>query len=181
MGGGCLPLPPAGEWAGQPKGCWDLREAGGEEAEGLTLVGGQRRPVAVEVPRDAAAGGSRTVTQGLDASLSLEFCKTGGRARPGQGAFSGAGGGACALGRLPAMRHHAGSTDILLRWELEVAAWVQRGSPWAGRLLSLPHRVNPFSQEHGCPDDASGPHCHSWGVCPGLTWAHAQPACFPTP
>lgn len=122
--GGCLPLPPAGEWAGQPKGCWDLREAGGEEAEGLTLVGGQRRPVAVEVPRDAAAGGSRTVTQGLDASLSLEFCKTGGRARPGQGAFSGAGGGACALGRLPAMRHHAGSTDILLRWELEVAAWV---------------------------------------------------------
>lgn len=48
-----------------------LREAGREEAEGLTLIGGQRRSVAIEVSWDAAAGRTGAVTQSLDASLSL--------------------------------------------------------------------------------------------------------------
>lgn len=57
--GGTSPLPPAGEWASQSEaGCWYLREAGREEAEGLTLIGGQWRSVAIEVSRDAAAGGT---------------------------------------------------------------------------------------------------------------------------
>lgn len=56
---GTSPLPPAGEWASQSEaGCWYLREAGREEAEGLTLIGGQWRSVAIEVSRDAAAGGT---------------------------------------------------------------------------------------------------------------------------
>lgn len=52
-------LSPAGEWASQREaGGWYLREAGGKEAEGLTLIGGQRRPVAIKVSWDAAARGS---------------------------------------------------------------------------------------------------------------------------
>lgn len=57
--GGLLPLPPAGEWASQSEaGCWYLWEAGREEAEGLTLIGGQRRSVAIKISWDAAAGGT---------------------------------------------------------------------------------------------------------------------------
>lgn len=41
-----------------PAGRWPLREAGWEEAERLTLVGGQRGAVAIEVSGDAAAGGT---------------------------------------------------------------------------------------------------------------------------
>lgn len=56
---GLLPLPPAGEWPDQSEaGFWYLREASREEAEGLTLVGGQRRSVAIKVSWDAAAGGT---------------------------------------------------------------------------------------------------------------------------
>lgn len=52
-------FPPAGECAGQSEaGRWYLLEAGREEAEGLTVIGGQRRSVAVEVSWDAAAGGT---------------------------------------------------------------------------------------------------------------------------
>lgn len=57
--GGFLPLPPAGESASQSEVCcWYLREAGREEAEGLTLVDGQRRSVAIKVSWDAATGGT---------------------------------------------------------------------------------------------------------------------------
>lgn len=35
-----------------------LGEVGGEETERLALVGGERRTVALEVARDAAAGGA---------------------------------------------------------------------------------------------------------------------------
>lgn len=46
-------------WASQLEaGSWHLREAGGEEAEGLALVGGERRSVAVKVSWYAAAGGA---------------------------------------------------------------------------------------------------------------------------
>lgn len=56
---GASPVPPADEWAGQSEaGSWYLREAGREEAEGLTLIGGQRRSVAIKVSWDAAAGGA---------------------------------------------------------------------------------------------------------------------------
>lgn len=58
-GGVLFLLPPAGERAGQREaGSWCLGEAGGEEAEGLALIGGQRRPVAIKVSRDAAARGA---------------------------------------------------------------------------------------------------------------------------
>lgn len=50
-----------------------LGEVGGEEAERLALVGGQRRAVALEVARDAAAGGTRAVAEGLDAALPLQL------------------------------------------------------------------------------------------------------------
>lgn len=50
-----------------------LREVGGEEAERLVLVGGQRRAVALEVAGDAAAGGARAVAEGLDAALPLQL------------------------------------------------------------------------------------------------------------
>lgn len=57
---GASPPPcPAGEWADQSEaGSWYLWEAGREEAEGLTLIGGQRRSVAIKVSWDAAAGGT---------------------------------------------------------------------------------------------------------------------------
>lgn len=51
-----------------------LGEVGGEEAEGLALVGGQGGAVALEVARDAAAGGARAVAEGLDAALPLQLC-----------------------------------------------------------------------------------------------------------
>lgn len=59
-GGGASPPPsPAHEWAGQSEaGSWYLWEAGREEAEGLTLIGGQWRSVAIKVSWDAAAGGT---------------------------------------------------------------------------------------------------------------------------
>lgn len=50
-----------------------LGEVGGEEAERLALVGGQRRAIALEVARDAAAGGTRAVAEGLDAALPLQL------------------------------------------------------------------------------------------------------------
>lgn len=50
-------------------------EVGGEEAERLVLVGGQRRAVALEGARDAAAGGARAVAEGLDAALPLQLCR----------------------------------------------------------------------------------------------------------
>lgn len=54
-----LPAFLEGKQAGQSAaGIWCLWEAGGEEAEGLALVGRERRPVAIEVSRDAAAGGA---------------------------------------------------------------------------------------------------------------------------
>lgn len=46
----------------------------GEEAEWLALVGGQGGAIALEVARDAAAGGTRAVTEGLDAALPLQLC-----------------------------------------------------------------------------------------------------------
>ena len=58
--------------------CWrggSLGEVGGEEAEWLALVGGQRGAVALEVARDAAAGGTRAVAEGLDAALPLQLCR----------------------------------------------------------------------------------------------------------
>lgn len=48
-------------------------EVGGEEAERLVLVGGQRRAVALVGARDAAAGGARAVAEGLDAALPLQL------------------------------------------------------------------------------------------------------------
>lgn len=51
-----------------------LGEVGGEEAERLALVGGQRRAVALEVAWDAAAGGTWAVAEGLNASLPLQLC-----------------------------------------------------------------------------------------------------------
>lgn len=39
-------------------GGWCLREASGEEAERLALVGRERRSVAIKVPGDAATGGA---------------------------------------------------------------------------------------------------------------------------
>lgn len=40
---GSSPPPSMDEWAGQSEaGCWYLREAGGKEAEGLALIGGER-------------------------------------------------------------------------------------------------------------------------------------------
>lgn len=62
-GGGCS------RWRGGTLG-----EVGGEEAEWLAVVGGQRGAVALEVARDAAAGGTRAVTKGLDAALPLQLC-----------------------------------------------------------------------------------------------------------
>lgn len=59
-------------------------EVGGEEAERLVLVGGQRRAVALEGARDAAAGGARAVAEGLDAALPLQLCR-GERERGGRG------------------------------------------------------------------------------------------------
>lgn len=57
--GASPPPSPAHEWAGQSEaGSWYLWEAGREEAEGLTLIGGQRRSVAIKVSWDAAAGGT---------------------------------------------------------------------------------------------------------------------------
>lgn len=50
-------------------------EAGGEEAEWLALIGGQRRAVALKVSWDAAAGGTRAVAEGLDAALPLQLCR----------------------------------------------------------------------------------------------------------
>lgn len=81
-----LPVSPSrGERASQSEaGGWCLGEARGEEAERLALVGRERRSVAIEVSWDAAAGGAGAVTQSLDASLSLKFCRTEERARPGQ-------------------------------------------------------------------------------------------------
>lgn len=39
----------------------------------------------------------------------------------------------------------------------------------------------PLGQKCGCPDDVSGPHCHTRGMCPRLhTHTRAQPACSPT-
>lgn len=58
----------------QATGLAPLGEVGGEEAERLALVGGQRRAVALEVARDAAAGGARAVAEGLDAALPLQLC-----------------------------------------------------------------------------------------------------------
>ncbi len=52
-----------------------LGEVGGEEAERLALVGGQGGAVALEVARDAAAGGTGAVTEGLDAALPLQLCR----------------------------------------------------------------------------------------------------------
>lgn len=52
-----------------------LRESSGEEAERLALVGGQGRAVALKVARDAATGGARAVTEGLDAALPLQLCR----------------------------------------------------------------------------------------------------------
>lgn len=48
-------------------------EIGGEEAERLALVGGQRRAVALEISRYAATGGTRAVAEGLDAALPLQL------------------------------------------------------------------------------------------------------------
>lgn len=57
--GGLLPLPLADERASQSEaGGWCLREASGEEAQWLALVGGERRSVAIKVSRDAATGGA---------------------------------------------------------------------------------------------------------------------------
>lgn len=50
-------------------------EVGGEEAERLVLVGGQRRAVALEGAWDAATGGARAVAEGLDAALPLQLCR----------------------------------------------------------------------------------------------------------
>lgn len=61
-----------GGWGG---GLSTLGEVGGEEAERLALVGGERRAVALEVARDAAAGGARAVAEGLDAPLPLQLCE----------------------------------------------------------------------------------------------------------
>ena len=52
----------------------NLREPRGEEAEGLVFVSREGRSVAVEVARDAAAGGTGAVTERLYASLSLKLC-----------------------------------------------------------------------------------------------------------
>lgn len=117
VGGGRLLLPPAGEWAGQSEaGRWRLGEAGREEAEGLTLIGGQRRSVAIEVSWDAAAGRTRAVTQSLDASLALKFCKT--RRGPGPvSAVWGRGWAACL--EAPVWVHFhpsAGDPRMLPRW-----------------------------------------------------------------
>lgn len=70
----------AGRWAGgagrrRRRRRGTLGEVGGEEAERLTLVGGQRGAVALEVARDAPAGGTRAVTEGLDAALPLQLCR----------------------------------------------------------------------------------------------------------
>lgn len=67
------------------KGRWGgSGEVGGEEAERLVLVGGQRRAVAVEGARDAAAGGARAVAEGLDAAFPLQLCRGGERGRGGE-------------------------------------------------------------------------------------------------
>lgn len=52
-----------------------LGEVGGEEAQRLALIGGQRGAVAFKVARDAAAGGAGAVAQSLDASLPLQLCR----------------------------------------------------------------------------------------------------------
>lgn len=54
-----------------------LGEVGGEEAEWLALVGGQGGTVALEVAWDAAAGGTRTVAEGLNTALPLQLCREG--------------------------------------------------------------------------------------------------------
>ncbi len=72
----------AGRWAGgldSGGSSWmrgeTLGEVGGKETEWLALVGGQRGAIALEVARDAAAGGTRAVTEGLDAALPLQLCR----------------------------------------------------------------------------------------------------------
>lgn len=49
-------------------------EVGGEQAEGLAVVGGQGGAVTLEGAWDAATGGTRAVTEGLDAALPLQLC-----------------------------------------------------------------------------------------------------------
>lgn len=50
-------------------------EGGGEQAERLAVVGGQRGAVSFEVSRDAAAGGARAVAEGFDAAFPLQLCR----------------------------------------------------------------------------------------------------------
>ncbi|KAF7643843.1 hypothetical protein LDENG_00232160 [Lucifuga dentata] len=63
-GRGMAAAPPAAE---------DLRETGGEEAEWLAVVGGQRRAVTLKGPWNAATGGTRAVTESLYAALPLQL------------------------------------------------------------------------------------------------------------
>lgn len=50
-------------------------EVGGEQAERLAVVGGQGGAVTLKGAGDTAAGGTRAVTEGLDAALPLQFCR----------------------------------------------------------------------------------------------------------
>lgn len=50
------------------------REVGGEQAERLAVVGGQGGAVTLKGAWDAATGGTRAVTEGLDAALPLQLC-----------------------------------------------------------------------------------------------------------
>lgn len=148
-GRGLLLLPPAGAWAGQSEASsWRLGEAGREEAEGLTLIGGQRRSVAIEVSWDAAAGRARAVTQSLDASLSLKFCKT----RRGPGPVSAAWGwgrahsqrgclsGGAHLGPFPSFCRGSPHAPRMDRWQLgsQGGSAEEGDAPWAGGLQLAP-------------------------------------------
>lgn len=50
-------------------------KVGWEKAERLAVVGGQRRAISFKVAWDGSTGGTRAVTQGFNAALSLQLCR----------------------------------------------------------------------------------------------------------